>query len=35
MASYEKQDAAMQNNTQRDLADPYYFWGSFDGLGLP
>ena len=33
MASYEKQDAAMQNYTQRDLADPYYFWDSFDGLG--
>ena len=34
MASYEKQDAAMQNYTQRDLADPYYFWDSFDGLWL-
>ncbi|HET6960752.1 MAG TPA: hypothetical protein VFI56_29395 [Vicinamibacterales bacterium] len=33
MASYEKQDAAMQNYTQRDLNDPYYFWDSFDGLG--
>lgn len=33
LASYEKQDAAMQNYTQRDLADPYYFWDSFDGLG--
>jgi hypothetical protein len=33
MASYEKQDAAMQNYTQRDLADPYYFWDSFGGLG--
>ena len=33
MASYEKQDAAMQMYTNRDLADPYYFWDSFDGLG--
>ena len=33
MASYEKQDAAMQNYTQRDLNDPYYFWDSFDSLG--
>ena len=33
MASYEKQDAGMQNLTQRDLADPYYFWDAFDGLG--
>ena len=33
MASYEKQDAGMQFNTNRDLADPYYFWDSFDGLG--
>ena len=32
MASYEKQDAGMQFNTNRDLADPYYFWDSFDGL---
>ena len=33
LASYNKQDAAMQMYTQRDLADPYYFWDSFDGLG--
>jgi len=33
VASYEKQDAGMQFNTNRDLADPYYFWNSFDGLG--
>jgi hypothetical protein len=33
MASYDKQDAAMQKYTARDLADPYYFWDSFDGLG--
>ena len=33
MASYAKQDAAMQMYTARDLADPYYFWDSFDGLG--
>ena len=33
MASYSKQDAAMQRYTARDLADPYYFWDSFDGLG--
>jgi hypothetical protein len=32
-ASYNKQDAAMQIYTARDLADPYYFWDSFDGLG--
>lgn len=32
-ASYSKQDAAMQMYTARDLADPYYFWDSFDGLG--
>ena len=33
MASYEKQDAGMQNLTNRDLNDPYYFWDAFDGLG--
>lgn len=33
MASYIRQDDAMQKNTNRDLADPYYFWDSFDGLG--
>jgi hypothetical protein len=33
LASYNKQDAAMQMYTTRDLADPYYFWDSFDGLG--
>jgi hypothetical protein len=32
MASYNKQDAGMQANTNRDLSDPYYFWG-FDALG--
>lgn len=32
MASYNKQDAAMQLYTNRDLADPYYFWDTFDGL---
>ena len=32
MASYAKQDAGMQFNNNRDLADPYYFWDSFDGL---
>jgi hypothetical protein len=31
MASYNKQDAAMQARTDRDLADPYYFW-DFDAL---
>jgi hypothetical protein len=34
LASYNKQDAAMQTYTSRDLADPYYFWDSFDGLGF-
>jgi hypothetical protein len=29
MASYLKQDAAMQKETARDLSDPYYFWPSF------
>ena len=29
MASYLKQDAAMQKETTRDLSDPYYFWPSF------
>jgi len=33
LASYNKQDATMQMLTKRDLADPYYFWESFDGLG--
>lgn len=33
MASYVRQDDAMQKNTNRDLADPYYFWDSFGGLG--
>ena len=32
MASYLKQDDAMQRKTTRDLADPYYFWPSFSGL---
>jgi len=34
LASYNKQDAAMQMYTTRDLNDPYYFWDSFDGLGF-
>ena len=29
MASCLKQDAAMQKETARDLADPYFFWPSF------
>ena len=33
LASYNKQDDAMRMYTTRDLADPYYFWDSFDGLG--
>ena len=33
LAAYNKQDAAMQTNNNRDLADPYYFWGGWDGLG--
>ncbi|HEY3177524.1 MAG TPA: hypothetical protein VGL25_01435 [Casimicrobiaceae bacterium] len=33
MASYLKQDAAMQKATTRDLSDPYYFWPSFIELG--
>jgi hypothetical protein len=33
IASYNKQDEAMQARTQRDLADPYYFWRTFDDLG--
>jgi len=33
MAAYEKQDAAIQMYTKRDLADPYYFWDSFEVLG--
>ena len=33
MASYNKQDAAMQKNTNRDLSDPYFFWPTFDNLG--
>lgn len=33
LASYNKQDDAMRMYTNRDLADPYYFWDSFDGLG--
>jgi hypothetical protein len=32
MASYNRQDAAMGARTQRDLADPYYFWRSFEDL---
>jgi hypothetical protein len=34
MASYNKQDAGMQLNTNRDLADPYWFWGNFNDIGL-
>jgi hypothetical protein len=33
MASYLKEDATMQMYTKRDLADPYYFWDDFEGLG--
>jgi hypothetical protein len=33
IASYNKQDATMQKHTDRDLADPYFFWPSFGGLG--
>lgn len=29
MASYLKQDAAMEKANTRDLSDPYYFWPSF------
>jgi len=34
MASYLKQDAAMQKANTRDLSDPYYFWPSFFELAL-
>jgi hypothetical protein len=33
VGSYNKQDAAMQKYTNRDLADPYYFWPTFGDLG--
>ena len=33
LASYNRQDAAMKMYNNRDLADPYYFWNNFDGLG--
>lgn len=33
LASYNRQDAAMKMYNNRDLADPYYFWDNFDGLG--
>jgi len=33
LASYNRQDAAMKMYNNRDLADPYYFWDDFDGLG--
>jgi hypothetical protein len=33
LASYNKQDAAMQKANNRDLADPYYFWPSWIELG--
>lgn len=32
LANYNKQDAAMDMYTKRDLNDPYYFWPSFYGL---
>jgi hypothetical protein len=32
LASYGKQDDAMQKATKRDLSDPYFFWPSFDDL---
>ena len=32
LAHYNKQDAAMDMYTKRDLNDPYYFWPSFYGL---
>ena len=35
LASYNKEDAAMAMYTTRDLADPYYFWPTFDGLWQP
>jgi hypothetical protein len=35
MASYLKQDAAMEKATGRDLSDPYFFWPSWDRLWLP
>ena len=35
LASYDKEDAAMAMVTNRDLADPYYFWPAFDGLWQP
>jgi hypothetical protein len=33
LASYNRQDSAMRSDDARDLADPYYFWDSFDNLG--
>jgi hypothetical protein len=33
MASYLKQDNAMQKANTRDLSDPYYFWPAFGELG--
>ena len=35
LASYNKEDAAMAMYTSRDLADPYYFSPTFDGLWQP
>jgi hypothetical protein len=30
LAAYGKQDVAIQKETKKDLADPYYFWPSWD-----
>ncbi|HEY1328748.1 MAG TPA: hypothetical protein VGI14_17550 [Casimicrobiaceae bacterium] len=35
MASYIKQDTAMEKATARDLSDPCFFWPSWDRLWLP
>jgi len=32
MASYTKQDVAIQRDNKRDLNDPYYFWPDFFAL---
>jgi hypothetical protein len=32
LAAYGKQDVAVQKETKKDLADPYYFWPSWDEL---
>jgi hypothetical protein len=31
--SYQKQDAQMRVNTQKDIQNPWGFWPSFDNLG--